>query len=193
MPSVNEDISDLALRHQVGIMRLGTATLRKLIPILNKADVEIVKKLQARDATLQGSFTSKRLASLLKALKKINHDAHVELNREIRKDLGELASYEAGFQKRMIQAAMPIQLDIVSPSAKQLNAIVNARPFQGKLLKDWLSELEASRARRVRDAVRMGMVEGETTTKLSGVFSAQRHYNTKTAYCKQADAALRRW
>jgi len=80
--------------------------------------------------------------------------------------LGELASYEAGFQKRMIQAAVPIQLDIVSPSAKQLNAIVNARPLQGKLLKDWLSELEASRARRVRDAVRLGMVEGETTNQI---------------------------
>jgi SPP1 gp7 family putative phage head morphogenesis protein len=44
--------------------------------------------------------------------------------------------------------------------------VVNARPFQGRLLKEWVSELEAGKARRLRDAVRLGVVQGETVDQI---------------------------
>lgn len=166
MATTNEAIRDLAIRHQVGVLRLGSATLRKLIPILNRADQDIVEKLLSRGSTLEGSFTSKRLQSLLGAVREINRDAHRELGKNLRTELRQIARYEAEFQAQLLGRSLPIAWDIVSPSAEQLNAIVNARPFQGKLLGDWLSELEASRARRVRDAVRLGMVEGETVSQI---------------------------
>jgi len=166
MPTVNETILDLEIRHQIGIQRLSTSVLLKLIPILNKADAEIVAKLSARGATLEGSFTSKRLEKLLEAIWRINRDAHVILGRELRKELREIAAYEASFQQNLLSRAIPVEIDIVTPSVEQLEAIVTARPFQGKLLKDWLSELEQGRARRVRDAIRLGMVEGETVDQI---------------------------
>jgi SPP1 gp7 family putative phage head morphogenesis protein len=166
MPSTNEQIADLLIRHQVGVFRMSTSVLKKLIPILNKADAEIVDKLLARSATLEGSFTSTRLTSLLDALRNINRDAVNELGKRLRGELVDVAKYEAEFTSSMLTQALPIKWDIVTPSAETLKAVVTARPFQGKLLKDWLSELDAGRSRRVRDAVRLGMVQGETTPQI---------------------------
>lgn len=164
--AVNDTILDLEVRHQVGIQRLGTAVLRKLVPLLDRADAEIVQKLIERGATLEGSFTSKRLQSLLDAIREINHAAHVELARELRSELQGLALYEAQFQARLLSGAIPVAVDIVTPPADVLRAVVTAKPLQGKLLKEWVSELDANQFRRLRDAIRLGMVEGETVSQI---------------------------
>jgi hypothetical protein len=41
-----------------------------------------------------------------------------------------------------------------------------ARPFQGRLLKEWAQSIEADRMTRIRDAVRMGYVENQTTSQI---------------------------
>jgi SPP1 gp7 family putative phage head morphogenesis protein len=43
---------------------------------------------------------------------------------------------------------------------------VQSRPFQGRFLREWLSEAEEGAAKRVRDAIRIGVVEGETIDKI---------------------------
>lgn len=164
--SVNDTIADLEIRHAVGINRLSTGTLRKLLPILDRADAEIVAKLLARGDVLSGSFTSRRLEKLLDAIRKVNHDAHVIVGRELRTELRALAAYEAQFQTRLLKSALPVALDVVTPAAETLYAVVNARPFQGRLLKEWLTDLDVNAARRVRDAVRMGVVQGETVDQI---------------------------
>lgn len=162
--SLNEEIMDLQVRHQVGVQRLGSGVLQKLIPILNTADEEIVTQLVKRGA--DGTFTTRRLEALLQSIREINRDAHVELGRELRAELREVAAYEARYQADLFSRALPIRADIVTPAASTLNAVVTSRPFQGKLLRDALSELESSRARMVRDAIRLGVLEGQTIPQM---------------------------
>ena len=164
--TTNEAIRDLEIRHQVGIQRLSSGVLKKLIPLLDRADAEIVAKLIERGATLEGSFTSVRLQKLLDAVRDINHAAHVEAGRALTKELTAIGAYEAGFQQRLIGSALPITWDFVSPTAETLKAAVRARPFQGRLLKEWVSELDAAKARRLRDAIRLGVVQGETVDQI---------------------------
>lgn len=166
MPGINDEIHDLQVRHQVGIQRLGSSIVQRVIPLLNRSDQEIVEKLLSRDATLQGTFTSKRLKSLLAAIREINRDAHVALGRELRKALRELSKYEASFQKRLLEETLPVRLDVVSPSAETLNAVVTARPFNGRFLREWISGLSSASRARVRDAIRLGMVQGEATSEI---------------------------
>jgi NAD:arginine ADP-ribosyltransferase./Phage Mu protein F like protein. len=166
MATVNEAIRDLEIRHQVNVQRLSSATLRKLIPLLDKADGEIVAKLLSRGATLEGSFTSVRLQKLLDAIRDINHAAHVAAGKVLTRELLAIAGYEAGFQQRLIGSALPIAWDFVSPSAEMLKAAVTARPFQGRLLKEWVSELDQAKGRRLRDAIRLGVIQGETVDQI---------------------------
>ena len=61
--AVNDDIMDLEIRHQVGVQRLGSGVLQKLIPLLDRADAEIAQKLLEREGALSGRFTTRRSRS----------------------------------------------------------------------------------------------------------------------------------
>lgn len=166
METVNDRIRDLEIRHQVHLQRLSSGVLKRLIRILDRADAEIVEKLRSRGATLEGSFTSVRLGQLLQALAEVNREAHTIVARELRDELGAVAVYEAGFQRDLLRSAIPVRIDVVTPSAETLRAAVTAQPFQGRLLKEWVSELSDAKARRLRDAIRLGVVQGEMTDQI---------------------------
>lgn len=166
MPTVNETIRDIEVRHQVGVQRLGSGILKALIRLLDTADAEIVEKLRLRGSELDGTFTSARFRVLLDALRDINRDAHMSLERDMTASLFKTATYEAGFQRDIVLRAVPVRLDIVTPPAELLRAAVTARPFQGRLLSEWVSELADAKARRLRDAIRLGVVQGETVDQI---------------------------
>jgi len=74
-------------------------------------------------------------------------------------------TFDASALDRGAQAAR-INAAINVPTIEQAYAAVEARPFQGKLLRDWLAEVEEGAARRVRDAIRIGFVEGESVSAI---------------------------
>ncbi|WP_206615001.1 minor capsid protein [Mesobaculum littorinae] len=67
---------------------------------------------------------------------------------------------------RAIQSALPIEMSVVQPTAQQVYAATMARPFQGRFLREWMAGLEDSVATKVRDAIRIGFVEGETIDQI---------------------------
>lgn len=166
MPSVNEAILDLQVRHQVGLQRLSVGVVRQILSILAQADADIVAQLQGRSATLEGTFTSQRLKFLLKAVREIMRDANVEIGGKLRGELRDIAKYEAAFQQRLLTNVLPVSMDIVTPAATTLNAVVTSRPFQGRLLRDWVSDLEKGAFKRLQGAVQLGIVEGQTTQQI---------------------------
>jgi len=70
----------------------------------------------------------------------------------------------------MLQSVLPAQvaeaLTLATVPANQAYAAAMARPFQGKLLREALKDVEAAKAIRIRDAIRMGFVEGETISQM---------------------------
>jgi hypothetical protein len=48
----------------------------------------------------------------------------------------------------------------------QVYAAALARPFQGGLLKDWAASVDANRMTAVRNAIRVGFVQGQTTDQI---------------------------
>ncbi len=163
--AVNDDLLDLNVRHQVELQRLSTGIVRKLIKLLNRVDPDLLAQIRKRGDT-SGKFTTRRLERLLEEIREINRVAYATLEKTIRGDLQDLAIYEAQFQARLIQRSVPVVLDLVTPAREQLVAAVMSRPFQGRLLKEWVSEMEAGRYGRLRDAIRIGFVEGETVDQL---------------------------
>jgi SPP1 gp7 family putative phage head morphogenesis protein len=165
--TVNGDLFDLAVRHQVGLQRVSTATVRKLIALLNRVDADIVAQMQRYDPTeVSGAWSAKRLEKLLEAVRVVNRDAYNTVGKELTADLKALAAYEGVFQASALSSALPIAFDIISPSAEQLFAAVNSRPFQGRILKEWGRDLESGAFAKVRDAIRQGFVEGQTVDQI---------------------------
>ncbi len=167
MAAVNDALFDAAVRHQVYLIRYSTSVVRKIVALLNKVDADLVAQIIKRDPTaVEGAASFRRLEALLEAVREINRDAYNQVQRAMRGEMGQLAVYETGFQQRLLTGTIPVELDVTTPAASQLKAAVLARPFQGRLLKEWVSGLEASAFGRLRDAVRIGFVEGQTIDQI---------------------------
>jgi SPP1 gp7 family putative phage head morphogenesis protein len=165
--AVNDDIADLQVRHMVGLQRYSTSVVRKIIALLNRVEPDLIAQILKRDPTaVSGEFSQRRLEALLEAIREINAAAYREVQRDLRDELGQLAVYETSFQQRLVGGAITVELDVVTPSAQQLKAAVLARPLQGRLLKEWAQGLEQQAYVRVRDAIRMGFVQGETIDQM---------------------------
>jgi len=171
MATANERLVDLSIAHAIDLQRYGNGVTRRLIALLNRVDADLFAQLTAALERLPPeSFTVQRLDRLLSEVNRLNAEAYRAVGQELDKELLELAGYEANYQHRMIASVLPAQvadaLALTAVPAAQVHAAAMARPFQGKLLREALAGVEEARATRIRDAVRIGFVEGETVSQM---------------------------
>lgn len=163
--ALTDDLLDRTVSHQIGLHRYATGVVRRIVALLDAADADLLAKIE-RSQTDAGRWTSRRIQVLLVSLREINREAYAAVQRELGDELVSLAHYEEEFQLRMLESTVPVTLDWVRPTRAQLRAVVYSRPFQGSLLREWVAGMEEGRARRLREAVRISYVEGETVAQL---------------------------
>jgi hypothetical protein len=166
MSTVNERLQDQAVSHAVDIQRYSNGVVRRIIALLNRADPDIATALQvALDRLPQSEFTVARLDMLLHSVRELNRRAYDAAGLELTTELRKLVEYEAGYQAQLFETTIPAQVrvsvGVASVNVEQVYAAALARPFQGRLLKEWAAGLEADKMARIRDAVRMGFVQQE--------------------------------
>jgi len=161
--TANEEVLDASVRHQIGILRYSSSVVRKVVALLNRVDDRLVGELAKRGIGDE-SFTKRRLELLLDSVRAIIAEAYGRATTTLNDELKSLASYERDFQIDMLRGAF--RFDYIKPTSAQLYAAVTARPFEGRLLKDWYTDLEAGAYRRLRDTIRMGYVEGRTNDQI---------------------------
>ena len=176
MPTANEKLADLAVSHQIYLQRYGGSVVRRIMQLLNRSDVDLFARLtEALERLPPESFTVQRLDQMLVQVQRLNAEAYRAAGEELDGALLELAGYEASYQHRVLQSVLPAKvadalvLSTVSPN--QVYAAAMARPFQisrnrSVLIGEYLSGLSEARARAVRDAVRIGFVEGQTIDQI---------------------------
>jgi len=162
MPTVNEALQTAAIDHSHDLIRYQNQVVYKVIALLNRTDKDLFEKLEAALLRLPpGAFTVDRLESLLSSVREINAAAYQKIRFELQTELADLVGYELGYQQQLFQNKLPVTLQVATvPVAQVLSATVS-RPFQGRLLSEWMAGLEADKAAKIRDAVRIGYVEGQ--------------------------------
>lgn len=163
--NVNTAILDALTGHAVGLQRVSNATVRKIIALLNRSDARIVERLSMEGGT---DISQARLNQLLGDIRQIIDGLYRDATGQLRQDLDQIAAYEGEYQLNMLKGVVPVRLDYVAPSSYQLIAAANSRPFQGKLLQDWFTDLPVDAFKRLRNAIRAGVVEGRTITQIVG-------------------------
>jgi SPP1 gp7 family putative phage head morphogenesis protein len=162
VPTVNELLADDAIRHGVDFDRYASGVVARIIAVLNRADARISAELAARLVEVD-SPTSVLLEAVLASVRSLNSQAYAEIGRELTAELQALAGAEAQYVGELLRTAIPVQVTFTTVTAEQAYAAAMARPFQGVLLREALSELEAGHAKRIRDTIRQGYVEGKAT------------------------------
>lgn len=171
MPSVNELLLDAAVDHAVDLSAYSNHVIRRMLNLLNRVDADLAAALaSALDRLPTESFTVERLESLLGAVRRLNAQAYKAIDRELRNVLREFAQVEAAYQGDLFERVVPQQVQvrfrIARVAHEQVYAAAMSRPFQGRLLRDWARKMEADRMDIIRNAVRIGYVQGETVSQI---------------------------
>lgn len=170
--TINDEILDGQIAHMVWLERYKSGTVRKIISTLNKADNDLVEKIAARLTKIQergydiGPAQTERLKKLLDEIRSSRVDIYKALLEETREELNEFAIHEADYQKALIDHTTANAVSLEKPSLNQLKAVVSAKPFQGRLLKEWYEGIGQADGLRVADAIRIGITEGQTTDEI---------------------------
>lgn len=165
--SVNDELVDLNLRHEVNLHKFANSEVRAVLKLLQKSELDIAEQIHKRDAAGDvSSFTRRRLEALLDSIKKIVSGVYEQIHARVGKTLGDLAEQEVDWQVRALEKAIPVNVDVVSPSAQQLRAAVSEVPFDGRVLDEWRDNLSLGAFDKIKAAVRIGYVEGQTNEQI---------------------------
>ena len=183
---INDTLRDEAVRHAVYLSRYQAGVVKQVLTALAKADRDLIR--QIRSANVSAEITQRRLERQLERVRELMHEQYMVYRKALRGELRQAAKYEIGFQQaRLDRALAVIDLGATVPAAPAVYTLVLARPFQGKYLREWTAGLEAESYARVRDAIRTGVLEGETVSQL-----VTRLRGTKAAGYRDGILALNR-
>lgn len=167
MTSVNDLLLDAAIQHQIDLGRYETNIVRRMVAVLNRADARLFAELAAKLETMDSaSFSIERLESMLGSVRMINAQAYAQIGQELRQELRDFVDYETSYQRQVLVNVLPVQVHVAAVAAEQVYTAALARPFQGTLLREVLADLEAGKAKKIRQAVAQGFVEGRTTDQI---------------------------
>lgn len=188
--TANDEIRDLAIAHQVYLLRYQARIVREITDLLKQAEADLL--LQLNSATTE--WQADRLEQQLQGVRTIISESYQAADNQLRADLKDLAVYEAEHQDRVINESAPIELATVMPTAEAIIAAVESRPFEGKILSEWAQKLEEDAYIRIRDAVRMGVIEGESyhqiTKRVMGTKALQYSDGVMALNFRQAQALV---
>ncbi len=165
--SANEELRDASISHAVNLSRYTNNVVRRMIGVLKRSDARLADELRkALEGVSAGTFKAERLESLLVSVRKVINEAYATLGEELTAELKEFAGYEAQWQELAIKDVLPASVSVASVTGSQVYAAAMARPFQGVLLKGALKDLDQLTARKIRQAIAQGFVEGRTTDQI---------------------------
>ncbi|EPJ9743088.1 phage minor head protein [Klebsiella oxytoca] len=196
MATANNKLQDESLAHAIWVSRYSTGVANRMVKILNDSDAELTARLLVAIDTLDAdSFTVSRLESLLVSVRAANRDAVQAMYAGLSTELQSLAEHEAGFQMSLFQFAIPDDVlslhPLVGISPDAVYAAAMGRPFQGRLLSEWASNLEADRMTRISNTVRQGFLLGDTHEQIARKVRghANRGYQDGALQMSRANAA----
>lgn len=167
MASVNEWLRDESISHAVDFGHYSNGVVYRMLAIINKLDKALFAELTAALERIDpASFTVERLESLLYSVRAMNLDAYKQMGDAFHGELKEFAQYEASYQAMTMASALPVTVHVATVSAESVYASALSRPFQGVLLRDALKDLEAGKAKLIRQTIALGFSEGKTTQQI---------------------------
>ena len=171
--SVNDDLFDREVSHQIHVLRLSSGMAARIVALLERTEADLLGQLLTRlDKVKRRGFdagpeTTKRLEQMIVGVQAQRSTVYSRVGSELREELEEFADYERNWQRSLLgNTVSAVGLQTVTPPLQQVYAAAFSRPVQGRLLKEWVKDLEADDARRLRDEIRIGFVEGQTTPQI---------------------------
>jgi SPP1 gp7 family putative phage head morphogenesis protein len=165
--TANERLADAATQHAMDTARYSNGVVKRLIALLNRVDADLFRALiEALERLPASQFTVERLDALLQSARELNARAYAALRSGLEVEMRDLAGYEADHQAQLFAATLPAEVSFARINVEQTYSAALARPMQGRLMREWAASIEADKMTRIRDALRIGYVEGQTIDQM---------------------------
>lgn len=165
--SVNDLLLSESIRHQVALQGYGAGVVQRIMAVLNRSDARLAAELAVLlEGMTPTTFQMERLESLLTSVRSLSTAAYDQMGKALTDELREFVAYEVSYQHQMLVSHVPVAVHVAAVSAESVYAAALARPFQGVLLKNVWSDLEAQKFKKVRQSIAQGYVEGKTTDQI---------------------------
>lgn len=167
MESVNDLLQDESIRHQVALQGYSTGVVQRIMAVLNRSDARLSAELATLlEGMTPTTFQMERLESLLTSVRSLSTATYDQMGKALSDELREFVAYEVSYQHQMLVSHVPVFMHVAAVSAESVYAAALARPFQGVLLKNVWSDLDAQKFKRVRQSIAQGYTEGKTTDQI---------------------------
>lgn len=174
---------DATTRHAIFVERYGHGRYNDLEPILNDMREKLVARLSREDLT---DFQFVRAQALLADVDDILAGSFQQFELDLGGYIEEFAEYEAGFNSRMLQGAVKVEVDI--PAIEQVNAALNntdmvltqaSGAVQRLTIQQAIEQFAGSKSQEIRSIIQQGLIGGETTDDITRqvVSSVERKIN----------------
>ena len=152
---------DIYSRHAHYLEQYYNGQSDKIVPFLNR----IAKNLRFELTKTQTVFSKNRIDRLLAFTEELVNSELSLFTNELSDQIDLFAESEAEFAVSTIDS-QDDTFNAILPAPAQVSAAVNARPFNNKLLRDYLKGFSAEQATAVKNAVSMGFFEGKPTAEI---------------------------
>lgn len=139
---------------------LKTSESKKIVDLLEK---EVLPDILAQIQNGAGL----RQRELLVAIDGILQGSASPIATALAADMGSLALAEAEWQVSVLGKTLPIQADFVTPPQPLLRAIVQAKPFQGNVLRGHVENWNVAARSRMAKSLRIGLAQGESIPQIT--------------------------
>ena len=153
----NERLRDELIEHQADLMRLAAATAAERARYLAQTEPQIKALIAAADIA-GGQWAE--LERLRAEVAELRQRAWQEVRQSIDADMSALAIQEGQALAAAYVSASAGAIRPAPVSTDMLGAIVESRPFEGRLLREWASKMEADDIGRIQSVIQLGMTSG---------------------------------
>ena len=161
MPVTAQSLSDELIAHHVDISRYSASVQQQVLVLLQKMQRELIELLAKEDLTAYGKT---RTEWLLRQATSIIDRYYVQADSVMRLSADAIVPLTAQHAAGVLDAVVEVGIGL--PTATTLERLVSNVLIQGSPLADWWSRQAADTVWRFSNAVRMGMVAGETNAQI---------------------------
>lgn len=171
---------DLALRHQVGVRRFTAGEVRRITDLIDRSNADFINRLRGRLARLPANNPQSRgLINLMRSVRAQRAKMISTIQKDFTRSMREFSKLEAAFELDMIKEGLPVRLDLKSVAPQTLRTLVTSKPFSGgpgaaRTMNQWFQGLKRSDQNGINDAIRLGVIQGETVDQMARRISGTR-------------------
>ena len=166
---IDPTLFDQLMHNRIDFERYSQQQVRDLSGLLSNAGTEIKNKLLS---VPDGSFSSKRMNALLAEFNATINDTYDSAGSRLKEEMGAFAEHASELTGSAIANQLPSSFHPAAMTADQYSAILNKTPIrlgkdQALLYDEIFGKLASGMEEKVRGAVRLGMVSGESMADIT--------------------------